>query len=260
MRGSIQLVLFESDAERAAYFYEQGIDSFMVDLEFMGKNLRQLGFDTEIRPGSLEDLRQIAAMTGVEAWCRINGFGDHSPAEIEDVIAAGADVVVLPMVTKIADAEAFIRQVDGRARATLMIETMSAAYLAEELSALRPAHIFFGLNDFAISRGGGSIFRAISDGTVEQVRRAMPGISFGFGGLTDPQLGNPIPSMLLLEEMERLDCQFTFLRRSFHRDTKNVAPRTILDAIGKGWASCRSRTPWQRRYDHDTLLGLLDAL
>jgi hypothetical protein len=75
-----------------------------------------------------------------------------------------------------------------------------------------------GLNDLAIDRGERNIFRAVLDGTVERVRRHFS-IPFGFGGLTLPERGDPIPCRLLMGEMIRLGCNFSFLRRSFFRDT-----------------------------------------
>lgn len=69
-----------------------------------------------------------------------------------------------------------------------------------------------------IGEGERNIFRAVSDGTVERVQRHFS-IPFGFGGLTLPERGNPIPCRLLIGEMIRLSCNFSFLRRPFFRDT-----------------------------------------
>jgi len=46
--------------------------------------------------------------------------------------------------------------------------------------------------------------------------------AFGFGGLTLPGYGDPLPGRSLYSEMARLDCRFTFLRRSFYRDLNGM--------------------------------------
>ena len=72
------------------------------------------------------------------------------------------------------------------------------------------------------------------DGTVARVR-SLFNVPFGFAGLTLVDGGFPVPCRLLIAEMARLGCSFTFLRRSFHRDIRGRAtgeevPR-ILQAI-----------------------------
>jgi hypothetical protein len=77
--------------------------------------------------------------------------------------------------------------------------------------------VYVGLNDLAIQRGCANIFTALIDGTLERIRRPFV-VRFGFGGLTLPDCGHPIPCRLLMGEMSRLHCDFSFLRRSFRRD------------------------------------------
>lgn len=209
----IDLVLFENDSLEARAQMAAGVRSFLVDTEVLGKDLRQLGFDTDISPGTFQDLSAISSIPGARAWCRINRYGKHSTAEIDGAIAAGAHVLLLPMAASIAEVEAFLKAIDGRCRAAVMIETVEGAGLAARLGGLSIDHVFFGLNDFTISRGGGSIFSALVDGSVEAVREALPDVDFGVGGLTDIRLGSPVPAARILEELERLRCGFTFLRR-----------------------------------------------
>ena len=91
------------------------------------------------------------------------------------------------------------------------------------------SRVYVGLNDLAIDRRSPSIFSAILDGTVERVRRASR-VPFGFAGLTLPDAGYPIPCRLLAGELVRLDCDFTFLRRSFRRD---VAGKVLGDEVAR---------------------------
>jgi hypothetical protein len=77
--------------------------------------------------------------------------------------------------------------------------------------------VFLGLNDLAIERNSPSIFTALVDGTVDDVRAAFD-VPFGVAALTVPEGGAPLPCRLLIGELTRLRCGFSILRRSFRRD------------------------------------------
>ena len=72
--------------------------------------------------------------------------------------------------------------------------------------------------DLAIERRTPDIFTAIADGTLDRVAAAFADVPFGFGGLTLPGLGAPVPTAELAATMVRVDAAFTFLRRSFLAD------------------------------------------
>ena len=249
----INLILFENDTDGASRHLRAGITSFMIDTETLGKDARQLGFGTDISPGTFSDLGRISSIPGGTTWCRLNRYGDHSRAEVDRAIDAGSDVVLLPMSKSLAEVEAFLGLIANRASPAIMIETVEAAALAPELGSLPIKYAFFGLNDFTISRGGGSIFNALVDGSVERVRNALPEIEFGVAGLTDISKGHPIPSAYLLEELERLQCSFTFLRRSFRRDSVHRSAEKIVEEIQAYWQACSSRKPLDRENDHKKL-------
>lgn len=256
----MELVLFENAADKAREAIAYGVSSFMVDWETLGKEDRQLGFDTEIRPGTAADLAAIAAVGQARAWCRLNRYGGHTAAEVEAAIAQGAAVLLLPMVTRLDEVAGLLDLVAGRCAAGVLIETVEALALAPQLNGMPLDCIYFGLNDFAISRGSGSIFAAVADGSVESARRAFPGKRFGFGGLTAMDRGHPVPAARLLEEMERLDCDFTFLRRSFRRDAAKVPPGNIVHGIHDYWRHCAGRDGATRARDRQMLAALLNDL
>lgn len=256
----IDLFLFENDAPQAARALEQGIRHFLVDWESVDKAERQKGFDTEIRPGTLADLRALSAVPGASPWCRINRHGPGIAAEVDAAVAAGAAGIFLPMVTAPAEVEAFLRRVDGRCETGILIETLEAYAMARELAELPLNRVYFGLNDFAISRGGGSIFRAVLDGSVERMRETFAARSFGFGGMTAVEAGHPLSARLLLEEMARLDCQYTFLRRSYRRDTRERDPAAVLAGIRAAWRRCRARDAETVRHDRQTLEARLNEI
>ena len=60
-------------------------------------------------------------------------------------------------------------------------------------------------------------------------------------GLTLVQHGYPIPCRLLIAEMARIDCEFTFLRRSFHRDMVGCLAEREIPLILHAMATARRR-------------------
>ncbi len=82
----------------------------------------------------------------------------------------------------------------------------------------------------------------MTDGTVDQVRRAFH-VPFGVAGLTLPERGEPIPCRLLIGEMARLDCHFSFLRRSFHRDIIGRDLAVEVPRLLEALRQARSRPP-----------------
>ena len=256
----IELILFEHEAARAEEFIQAGLTSFLVDWEHVGKDARQQGFDTEIRLGTPGELRSMCAVPGASVWCRVNRFGPHTAGEIDAVIDAGAAGVFLPMVTSPAEVDTFLRIIDGQCDAGILVETARALQHVEELASYPLDRVYFGLNDFAISRGGGSIFRAVLDGSVERARAAFPTNRFGFGGLTAVDAGHPVPCRRLLEELARLRCDFTFLRRSFRRDLTSRSLPDVVSGIRAAWWESISREPVAVARDHLHLQGILREL
>ncbi len=194
-----------------------GVDGVIVDWECLGKEERQSAADTQINHDTVDDLRRVRACTDALVVCRLNRHGETTAEEVEQAIAAGADEILLPMVRSVEEVEAVIVLARERCGVGVLVETVAATDLVDALAALPLSRVYVGLNDLAIERGTPNIFTAVADGMLERVRRPFR-VPFGFGGLTLPDRGYPIPCRLLIGEMARLDCTFSFLRRSFHRD------------------------------------------
>lgn len=256
MATGFTLVLFSTRPEFILPAVKAGIGAVLVDWENRGKEQRQASADTQINYDTIEDLRGVAAGTDVPVICRINrreaatdqeagraaGPGlDTRPLpveEIEQAIEAGADEVLLPMVRRVEEVELALDQAGGRCGVGIMIETMAAVERAEELARLPLARAYVGLNDLAIERNSQNIFIPLVDGLLEHVRRPFR-LPFGFGGLTLPDRGFPVPCRLLIGEMARLDCDFSCVRRSFHADVRGrdlaaEVPR-IHDALDRAF-------------------------
>lgn len=253
----LELMLFESSASSASAAAAAGVRSFIVDWESIGKAQRQASYDTEIMPRGRHELAQVAAVPGALTWCRVNPIGPQLPAEVEQALQSGAQGLFLPMVDNAHAVERFLRAIDGRAQSGILVETQAALSNARDLARLPIDRVYFGLNDFAISRGGGSLFLALLDGSVERAREAFDGIPFGFGGVTAVDAGHPVPCARLIEEMARLRCQFSFMRRSFRRDVARLGIAALLDGVQTHWRRCVSRTAAETDQDHRLLQAVL---
>jgi hypothetical protein len=249
----MDLFLFTVSPDVVSAADEAGVDGFVVDWEHAGKLERQRAADTQVNAHTETDLRVVRASTRRRVLCRINAVGPNWEDEIERALDGGADELLLPMVRTMDDASRVLDQLRGRRPLGLLIETREAVRLAPALCRLPLSRVYVGLNDLAIDRGSDSIFEGITDGTVAAVRsQCTP--PFGFAGLTHPQRGTPIPCWLLLNEMVRLQCAFTFLRRSFCRDVPQRDFASALADIHTAVATAARRPPSQVATDQADLL------
>lgn len=248
-----ELLLFATDVDFVQRAVAAGVDGIIVDWEHIGKQQRQWGADTQINYHTLADLQRVRAATQARVLCRINRYGTHTPAEVEQAIAAGADELFLPMVESAGEVVAVLEQVRGRCGVGILVETIPALGMLDELSQLPLSRVYLGLNDLGIARQTPNIFTAVADGTVERVRRTFR-VPFGFGGVTLPEGGRPLPCRLLMGELARLNCQFTFLRRSFWadmhgRDMQREVPR-MRAALSQAWRRSPARVTRDRAALH----------
>ncbi len=236
-----ELLLFSICVPTIKQAVENGVDGIIVDWEFRGKAERQRGADTQINQDTLEDLLRVRAATSATVIVRINGFGDATEYEIEMAISAGADEVLLPMVTTPDQAAATLEMVRGRAGVGILVETLDGAACAAELGRLALRRVYVGLNDLAIQRRSAHIFEPIVDGLLEAIRGKFQ-CPFGFGGLTLPEKGRPIPCRLLMGEMAGMATSFCFLRRSFLADTGGHPTFTAIQSIRREMAAMYARS------------------
>lgn len=211
--------LCPESVEEARLAASVGADALFVDWEVHGKKERQSGFSTSLNTVSFADTVSMRGATDLPIVVRTNRYGaQRTPDEVARALDAGADRVLLACPESAQEVERFLRLVDGRAEAGIMIETQP---LLDDLAAtgsLPWSFAYIGLNDLMISRGARHIWTAVLDGTVQGIFRAMPGKAIGFGGLTRVGAGDPIPFDVLAAELVAHGSRFAMLRRSFHRD------------------------------------------
>jgi hypothetical protein len=253
-----ELLLFSTDATFIKEAVASGVAGIIVDWEHAGKPERQSGADTEVNYGTVDDLRNVRNSTDATVICRINAYGEQTPHELEQAIGAGADEVLLPMVRTVGEVEKVRALANGRCGVGILVETTNALRIVEELARLPLTRVYVGLNDLAIERRSPNLFTALVDGTVEGVRRHFRS-SFGFGGLTIPDRGSPIPCRLLIGEMARLKCSFSFLRRSFHRDIRGRDMKVEIPRILESLQQARLRSPQDVAQDRSELIDAISA-
>ncbi|HSH77266.1 MAG TPA: aldolase/citrate lyase family protein, partial [Herpetosiphonaceae bacterium] len=168
-----ELLLFSTDTDFVARAASAGVDGFIVDWEYRGKERRQAGADTQINRDTLVDLRRVRAATQRRVICRINGWGSTTAREVEQAIDGGVDEILLPMVRGAAEVERVLELVRGRCGLGILVETLPAARHITSFGRLPLSRVYVGLNDLAIARRTANIFVPLVDGTLEHVRRQV---------------------------------------------------------------------------------------
>lgn len=203
---------------------EVGIDWIFIDMEFIGKDSRQGGLDTVQNHHTVQDVKNIRkAVAKSKVLVRVNPIHEALPDypsskdEIDAVINAGADIVMLPFYKTVKEVRQFIQYVGGRAKTCLLLETAEAAILLDEtLKVPGIDMIHLGLNDLHLELGMRFMFQLLSDGVVEQLGNKIKaaGIPFGFGGIARLDSGM-LPGADVLKEHVRLGSSMVIVSRSF---------------------------------------------
>jgi hypothetical protein len=256
----LELVLFETDPVRASAAYDQGISSFIFDVETRGKCERQSAFDTDISAASLDELSTFVAKSKIRPICRLDSWHGRTALDVERAIAGGASELIFPMVRTVAEIEHLLSLVARRVPFGIMIETKDILDCVSEISRMPLSRVYVGLNDLMISRGSWNLFEPMIDGTVDRIRSQIGSLRFGVAGATCVDGGSPVPFRLLLADLARLDVEFTMLRRSFRRDVKPDEIGPAIRDISKLWRDLRARTQPEISGDRATFTAIVAGL
>jgi len=252
-----ELFLFSADPATIAPAVAAGVAGLIVDWERVGKRHRQAGADTQIGEDTIDDLRRARACTSAQILCRIDNTEALLEEQIDAAVEAGADEVLLPMVRSVAEVERALDYTRTRVDIGILIETEAVLDQLLELSALPLARAYLGLNDLAIDRGTTNIFDPLVDGTLEEVRSHFS-VPFGVAGLTVVDAGAPIPCRLIVAELSRLDCSFSFLRRSYHADIRGREPAKEIPRLLDALTAAARRDVDQVSRDRDELIAAVE--
>ena len=220
----IKLMYITNRPEVARIAEDAGVDWIFLDMEFIGKDSRQGGLDTVQNHHTVEDVKNIKkAISKSKLLVRVNpihGALSNYPSskdEIDAVIEAGADILMLPYFKTVDEVKTFIGLVDGRAKTLPLVETVEAESLIDEILEVPGIDmIHIGLNDLHLGKGMKFMFQLLADGTVDKLvdRIKVKGIPFGFGGLAQLSKG-ALPGEMVLKEHYRLGSSMVIVSRSF---------------------------------------------
>lgn len=223
MRAILKLMYITNDLQVALIVEKAGVDRIWIDLETLGKEERQKNFDSVKSHHTVDDIRTIAPrLTSSEMLVRINSWYEGSVAEIEAVIAAGADIIMLPYWKTVDEVSEFVKAVRGRCKTTLLLETKEAVECIDEVLAMGGFdEIHIGLNDLHLSYGMTFMFELLADGTVERLCKKFRAaeLPYGFGGIA--KLGDGLlPAEKIIMEHYRLGSTRAILSRTFCDNAK----------------------------------------
>ena len=221
---NMKLMYITNNPAVARIAEDAGVDWIFLDMEVIGKAFRQSGLDTVQNHHTIDDIKRIRkTISQSKLLVRINPIHDalenytSSKDEIEVAIEAGADILMLPYFKTVEEVKTFIHLVNGRAKTLLLLETVEAANLVDDILEVPGIDmIHLGLNDMHLEFGMKFLFELLADGTVERLgdKIKAKGIPFGFGGIATLD-GGALPGSMVLKEHVRLGSSMVIVSRSF---------------------------------------------
>jgi hypothetical protein len=246
-----KLTLLTNEPALAVQAEGWGIDRIGLDLERLGKSERQSGEGLRLSDHGPGDMAGIASvLKQASPFARINPMNPSTTAEIETLVGAGARVLMLPYFRTAAEVETFVRTIDGRARATILVETASALVRLRDILAVPGIdEVMVGLNDLRIELRVRNFFELLASPVLDAVAAQVleKGLDFSVGGVARPDdLSLPVPADLVLAQYPRLGATGAWLSRSFLRGLKTPedagpAIRLLRQRL-TGWGEASKRS------------------
>ncbi len=228
----LNLFYITNRPEVALIAEKYGVDRIWIDLETLGKEKRQPNMNTVKSCHTIQDVRTIKPLlTRSELMVRVNSWYEGSEQEINEVIDAGADIIMLPYWKTVREVDNFINAVDKRCKTMLLLETREAVECVDEVLKRDFDEIHIGLNDLCISYGLTFMFELLSNGTVEMLCKKFKsaGIPYGFGGIA--RLGDGLlPAEKIIMEHYRLGSTRAILSRTFC-DSNKIESIEEIDSV-----------------------------
>lgn len=195
-----------------------GVERIMIDLEYLDKAERQGHKDMFMTTHRIEDVAVMRkALPNAEIMVRVNPCHANSQAEIDQVIEAGASMIMLPMIRTVEEVEEITTYIAGRAGFVPLIEHIDALESIEEIAALAGIdELYLGLNDLHLSLNMHFLFEPLAANYVDRFAKAAINatLPFGFGGI-GPLGQGTLPADALIKEHARLASTRVILSRVF---------------------------------------------
>lgn len=224
----LKLMYITNRPEIATIVENVGVERIFIDMEFIGKAVRQGGMDTVQCHHTIEDICAVKkVLKKSQVMVRCNPIHEATPEycsskdEIDAAIEAGTDIIMLPYFKTAKEVQEFIRIVDGRVKTLPLVETPEAVACIDEILEIDGIdEIFVGLNDLSLGYGMKFMFQLLADGTVERLceKFRAKGIPYGFGGIAALGKGM-LPAERVIAEHYRLGSTCAILSRSFCNTT-----------------------------------------
>ncbi len=234
---ALELMYITNDPEVALIAERQGVDRVWIDLETLGKEERQKNVDGVKSHHTVQDVEKISKLlTTSKLMVRINPWNEGSKEEIEKVINAGAEIIMLPMWKTLDEVKSFLCAVNHRCKTVLLLETKEGVEILDSvLEEALPDEMHIGLNDLHLSYGLNFMFELLANGTVEKLCAKIKAkkIPYGFGGIA--KLGSgAIRAEMIIAEHYRLGSTRAILSRSFCNTQKITNPIEIEKTFCEG--------------------------
>ncbi len=240
---SLELMYITNRTDVATLAQRAGVDRIFVDMEYIGKDLRQGGLDTVQSHHTVEDVKRLRPILNKsKLLVRCNPIHEASKSyssskeEIDSVVEAGADIIMLPYFKTASEVEKFIKLVNGRAKTCLLLETAEAAENIDSILSVDGIdEMYIGLNDLHLCYGMDFMFQLLADGTVERLAEKIKakGISFGFGGVARVGTGT-LSADCIFGEHYRLGSDRVILSRAFCDVSKEKSLDDIAEKLISG--------------------------
>ena len=257
---SLKLMYITNRPDVALIAEAAGVDRIFIDMEYIGKSDRQGGMDTVQSRHTVDDIIAVRnVISSAEIMVRVNPIHpasdeySSSEDEINAVINAGADVIMLPYFKTVDEVSEFLSFVAGRVRPLLLFETPESCELVDQIISLTGIdEVFIGLNDLSLGYKKKFMFELLADGTVESMclKFRLKGLPYGFGGIAAVGKGM-LPAERIIAEHYRLGSTCAILSRSFCNvtlDSNLTEVKSIFDQgvkeIRDFESECEKKISW----------------
>ena len=257
---AIKLMYVTNRVDVALIAENSGVDRIFVDMEYIGKDIRQGGMDTLQSKHTLNDVYNIRnAISKSELIVRCNPIHSSTDAytssedEINGIVMRGADIVMLPYFKTTEEVKKFLDIVSGRSKTMLLFETPESVERIDEILSIPGIDmVHIGINDLSLGYGKKFMFQLLADGTVENICKVFKSKNYryGFGGIIGVGKG-ALPAEKIIAEHYRLGSEFAILSRSFCKPECCKDIEEIREVFETG-------IPGIRNFENECICGNID--
>lgn len=223
----LELILISNDLEISSYAYDSGVDIIMIDLEVLGKEIRQKNFNMVQNYHTIKDIELFRKrFPKNKLIVRSNSPKYIHSDEIRDILSFEPDFLMIPFFDKLCEIKNFVDSINQTKTKVLpLFETASSVFrMRDFVDAGIISDYYIGLNDLRLTIGYDFLFEAVSNDIIDyasEIIKTNSNNRFGFGGISRIGTGD-LPADLILAEHVRLNSNYVILSRAFHNSSLNI--------------------------------------